>query len=43
MRPGDSGDLAFAGHLWESVRLYESIPPEEDEEGAGDPGISATA
>jgi membrane-bound lytic murein transglycosylase D len=36
MRPGDSGDLAFAGHLWESVRLYESIPAEEDEEGTGD-------
>lgn len=36
MRPGDTGDLAFAGHLWESVRLYESIPAEEDEEGPGD-------
>lgn len=36
MRPGDPGDLDFAGHLWESVRLYESIPDPEDEEGAAD-------
>jgi membrane-bound lytic murein transglycosylase D len=36
MRPGDPGDLTFAGHLWESVRLYESIPADEDEEGPGD-------
>lgn len=38
MRPGDSSDLAFAGHLWESVRLYESIPAEEDEERSPGPG-----
>ena len=32
---GNPEDLAFAGHLWESVRLYESIPgEEEDERGA---------
>lgn len=34
MRPGNSGDLAFAGQLWESVRLYESIPSEDEEEPA---------
>lgn len=38
MRPGDSGDLAFAGHLWDSVQLYDAIPGEEEDEGAGDPG-----
>lgn len=38
MRPGDPADLDFAGHLWESVRLYESIPSEEEEEGAEDEG-----
>lgn len=32
MRPDSSADLAFAGHLWESVRLYESIPAEDEEE-----------
>jgi membrane-bound lytic murein transglycosylase D len=32
MRPGDPADLAFAGQLWESVRLYESIPSAEDDE-----------
>ncbi len=32
MRPGNSGDLAFAGQLWESIRLYESIPSEEEAE-----------
>ena len=32
MRPGSSADLDFAGHLWDSVRLYEAIPS-EDEEG----------
>ncbi len=37
MRPDSSGDLAFAGHLWDSVRLYESIPVEEDEEPGADP------
>ena len=37
MRPGNAGDLAFAGQLWESVRLYESIPSEDEEEPvAGD-------
>ena len=37
MRPGNAGDLAFAGQLWESVRLYESIPAEDEEESvAGD-------
>lgn len=39
MRPGDASDLAFAGHLWESVRLYESLPAEEeDDRGAESPG-----
>ena len=38
MRPGDSGDLAFAGQLWESVRLYESLPGAEDEERPAGPG-----
>jgi len=32
MRPGNAGDLAFAGQLWESVRLYESIPAEDEEQ-----------
>lgn len=37
MRPGNAGDLAFAGQLWESVRLYETIPAEDEEEPvAGD-------
>ncbi len=37
MRPDNSGDLAFAGHLWDSIRLYESIPVEDDEEPGADP------
>lgn len=45
MRPGDASDLAFAGHLWESVRLYESLPAEEEPdriaEGAGRDGLIA--
>lgn len=32
MRRDNSGDLAFAGQLWDSIRLYESIPAEEEEE-----------
>ena len=32
MRPGSAADLDFAGHLWDSVRLYESIPSDEEEE-----------
>lgn len=46
MRPGDASDLAFAGHLWESVRLYESLPADEKDdrvaEGAGRDGLIAT-
>lgn len=38
MRPGDSADLAFAGQLWESVRLYESIPSADDDERPSGPG-----
>lgn len=45
MRPGDASDLAFAGHLWESVRLYEAIPADENEDrvaaGAGRDGLIA--
>ena len=46
MRPGDAADLAFAGHLWESVRLYEALPADEETdrvaEGAGRDGLIAT-
>lgn len=46
MRPGDASDLAFAGHLWESVRLYESLPADEKDdrvaEGGGRDGLIAT-
>ena len=38
MRPGNPGDLAFAGQLWESVRLYESVAGEDDDESSPDPG-----
>lgn len=37
MRPESPSDLAFAGELWESVRLYETIPL-DDEEPAPVPG-----
>jgi membrane-bound lytic murein transglycosylase D len=43
MRPDDASDLAFAGHLWESVRLYESLPADAETdrvaEGAGRDGL----
>ena len=38
MRPGDSADLAFAGQLWDSVRLYESLPSGDDDERPVAPG-----
>ncbi|MBI5441455.1 MAG: transglycosylase SLT domain-containing protein, partial [Deltaproteobacteria bacterium] len=38
MRPGNPGDLAFAGQLWESVRLYEDASSGDEEEPAPDPG-----
>lgn len=38
MRPDNPGDLAFAGQLWESVRLYESVAGADDDETASDPG-----
>jgi membrane-bound lytic murein transglycosylase D len=34
MRPGDSSDVAFAGHLWDSIRLYESLDEDVEEESA---------
>lgn len=38
MRADNPGDLAFAGQLWESVRLYESVSGADDDEAASDPG-----
>ena len=38
MRPDSSADLAFAGHLWESVRLYESISAGADDDSPSAPG-----
>ena len=38
MRPGNPGDLAFAGQLWDSVRLYETVSDRDEEETAPDSG-----
>ena len=38
MRPGNPGDLAFAGQLWDSVTLYEAVAGGSDEETAPDCG-----
>ncbi len=38
MRPGNPGDLAFAGQLWDSVRLYETISSGDEEEATSDSG-----
>ena len=36
MRPGNPGDLAFAGQLWDSVRLYEAVSSGDEEEAPAD-------
>jgi membrane-bound lytic murein transglycosylase D len=38
MRPGNPADLAFAGQLWDSVTLYETVSAEGEEEAAPDSG-----
>ncbi|HYN40663.1 MAG TPA: hypothetical protein VE129_02725, partial [Thermoanaerobaculia bacterium] len=38
IRPGNPGDLAFAGQLWDSVTLYEAVSSGDEEETAPDSG-----
>ena len=37
-RPGNAGDLAFAGQLFDSVRLYEMVSGEDESETVPDSG-----
>ena len=38
MRPGNPGDLDFAGQLWDSVTLYEALSGGDEDEAAPDSG-----